>query len=214
MQNTLGQQVHSHLKKLKIESPYLHKVRTPETQQRIAEHFQKIMLELGLDLKDDSLKATPRRVAKMYTQEIFSGLDYNNFPEVSSFQNKMKVDEMIVNTARVMSTCEHHLVPFIGTAYIGYIPNTRIIGLSKIPRIVDFFARRPQIQERLTEQVAATLKFILETEDIAIVTKAEHYCIKIRGVKDDTSITTTSHMGGKFRSNPAARGEFLALVNS
>jgi GTP cyclohydrolase I len=202
--------------KLGIETPIGTKLtgfdRQGSRQTLIESNIVQILTCLNLNVMDDSLQRTPHRVAKMYLEELFRGLNYNNFPEMSSFQNKMKIDEMITSTCRVLSTCEHHLVPFIGMAYIGYIPKTRIIGLSKFNRIVDFFSRRPQLQERLTEQVSATLKLILGSEDVAVVIRCEHYCVKIRGVRDDTSITTTSSMGGRFLSNPAARGEFLALT--
>lgn len=175
--------------------------------------FTEIMEFLDLDLSNDSLKKTPSRVAKMYIEEIFWGLNYDNFPEVSVFQNSMKVDEMILETSSVMSTCEHHFVPFVGKAYTAYIPNTRLLGLSKFNRVVDFFSRRPQVQERLTEQIAATLQLALGTENVAVVIKAEHMCVKLRGVKDQNSITVTSKMSGHFRK-PEVRAEFFALVNA
>lgn len=170
------------------------------------------MVALGLDLNDDSLRETPKRVAKMYCQEIFTGLDYNNFPGATVVENKMGYDEMISGSASVMSLCEHHFVPFIGVANIAYIPKTKVLGLSKFNRIVDFFSRRPQIQERLTEQVSATLKMILETDDVAVVIKAEHMCVKLRGVKDQQSATITSKLSGRFKTVPELRQEFISLT--
>lgn len=172
----------------------------------------RIMDCLGLNMKDDSLHGTPQRVAKMYCQEIFTGLDYANFPECTVIANNMKMDEMIaVRKADVLSVCEHHFVPFVGYAAVGYIPSTKLLGLSKINRIVDFFSRRPQVQERLTLQIYEALKLILETEDIAVVIKAEHFCVRLRGVKQDSE-TITSKMGGRFMTKPELREEFLALT--
>lgn len=173
-----------------------------------------IMTTLGLDVMDESLQLTPQRVAKMYIEEIFYGLDYNNFPSISTFPNTMKIDEMIVERCQVRSTCEHHLVPFLGEAWVAYIPGNRIIGLSKFDRVVDFFSRRPQVQERLTAQISSVLQLALNTKDVAVVLKCEHFCIKIRGVQNPNGLTVTSKMSGKFFTNPAARGEFLALTNN
>lgn len=170
------------------------------------------MTSLGLDLRDDSLCETPKRVAKMYCQEIFTGLNYNNFPAATVVENKMKYDEMIAGKASIMSLCEHHFVPFVGHAHIAYIPNTKILGLSKFNRIADFFSRRPQIQERLTEQIHATLCMLLETEDVAVVIRAEHFCVKLRGVKDSISSTVTSKLAGRFKTKPELRQEFLSLT--
>lgn len=173
------------------------------------------MKALGLDLHDDSLAKTPERVAKMYCQEIFDGLNYNLFPKCTTVENKAKVDEMItVTKVDVMSMCEHHFVPFIGNAHVAYIPGTKILGLSKINRVVEFFARRPQIQERLTEQVYAALTHILATEDVAVVIQAQHLCVKMRGVKHGATSTTTSKMGGRFMAKPEARAEFMSLIGS
>lgn len=174
--------------------------------------FHGIMELLGLDLKDDSLQDTPARIAKMYTKEIFYGLDYRNFPKCGIFKNKMKADEMVcVKNVLVRSVCEHHFVPFIGRAAVAYIPGDGIIGLSKINRIVEFFCRRPQVQERLTEQVSAAMQLILGTEDVAVVIEAEHFCVKLRGVQDPHSDTVTSKLSGKFRTVPELRNEFLQL---
>lgn len=204
--------VHKMLLDLGIETPMKP---GPQGQfQNIRECFKVVMESLDLNLEDDSLQRTPERIAQMYTEEIFYGLNYDNWPEFQLFENTMQVDEMIAETCTVMSTCEHHFVPFIGKAYIGYIPKTKIIGLSKFNRVVDFFARRPQVQERLTEQIAATLRYCLGVEDVAVVLKCEHYCIRIRGVQDQQSVTVTSKMGGAFKNKPEARAEFLALVNN
>jgi GTP cyclohydrolase I len=184
-----------------------------EKRARIAAHFTEIMNVLGLDLTDDSLVDTPRRVAKMYVEEIFGGLDYRNFPKLTVVANKMACDEMIrVDGVSVSSTCEHHFVTIDGTATVAYIPKNRVIGLSKINRIVAFFAQRPQIQERLTEQVLLALQTLLETADVAVSISAVHFCVRSRGVMDSNSRTTTTALGGAFKTNPDTRKEFLAGV--
>lgn len=212
--NDLAAQVHKNLLKLGIETPGVTKqLHLKEAQQTIIRANMRDVMEcLGLDMSDDSLSGTPGRVAKMYTQEIFYGLDYANFPAMTFVTNKMRYDELLHHTCTVKSMCEHHLVPFMGTATIGYIPNTKIVGLSKLNRIVDFFSRRPQVQERLTEQVSATLRQLLGTEDVAVIIKCHHYCIRLRGVQDQQSETTTSKVTGRFKSNSALRGEFLMLM--
>lgn len=178
----------------------------------IRQSHEQIMYALGLNMEDDSLKDTPKRVAKMYCQEIFTGLDYTKFPKCTTIINAMKMDEMIaVRKAEVLSVCEHHFVPFVGHAAVAYIPGNKVLGLSKINRIVDFFSRRPQVQERLTLQIYEALRLIVETDDIAVVIKAEHFCVRLRGVKQDSE-TITSKMGGRFMDNPALREEFLALT--
>lgn len=207
----LGQKVHEHLQRLGIETPMAPGMRS-DTFDVIRTSYATIMTALGLDLTNDSLFETPKRVAKMYTQEIYQGLDYNNFPACTAVENKMHYDEMIcVNGITVQSMCEHHAMPFIGTASVAYIPGEKVLGLSKFNRIVDFFARRPQIQERLTEQVSAALRYILGTEDVAVVIRAEHFCVRLRGVQDACSDTVTSKLTGKFRDVPELRAEFLAL---
>ena len=168
---------------------------------------------LELDLSDDSLKDTPRRVAKMFMNEIFWGLDYDNFPKITTVENKMKYDEMILEKdINVMSVCEHHFVTIHGKAHVAYIPNKKVLGLSKMNRVVEFFSRRPQIQERLTEQIYYALNYILETENVAVVIEAEHFCVKARGVEDSNSSTVTSKLGGDFKSNSSLRQEFLKLI--
>ncbi len=181
-----------------------------QRKKMIEQHMKEILSLLALDLTDDSLADTPERIAKMYVDEIFSGMDYSNFPKITVIENKMKMDEMIkVQDISLTSTCEHHLVTIDGTATVAYIPRKKIIGLSKINRIVRFFSRRPQVQERLTQQVLVALQTILQTNDVAVKTDATHYCVKARGVMDTTSTTSTSALGGIFKSDPASRAEFL-----
>jgi len=180
-----------------------------EKMKKIEFHFTQIMETLGLDLNDDSLKGTPKRVAKMYIKEIFSGLDPANKPEISVFHNTYKYDQMLMEkNITFYSNCEHHFVPIIGKAHVAYVSSGTIIGLSKINRIVDYYARRPQVQERLTVQIANELKEVLHTEDVAVVIEAKHLCVSSRGIKDDTSSTVTSSFSGKF-SNEISRTEFL-----
>jgi GTP cyclohydrolase I len=203
--------VRNKLIELGLETPMIQTgLSIDEKKDRIREHFTEIMQVLGLDLSDDSLMDTPKRIAKMYVQEIFGGLDYANFPKVTVIENKMKVDEMIkVSKIDLSSTCEHHFVTIDGTASVAYIPRDKVIGLSKINRIVRFFAQRPQVQERLTEQVLRALQTLLETRDVAVSMTATHYCVKARGVMDANSETTTTALGGIFKSQPATRKEFL-----
>jgi len=181
-----------------------------EKKQRLEANFVEVMETLGLDLTDDSLADSPRRIAKMYVQEIFGGLDYANFPKLTVIENKMNVDEMIkVRNIGLSSTCEHHFVTIDGEATVAYIPRNKVVGLSKINRIVRFFAQRPQVQERLTEQVLRALQALLETPDVAVTMTAAHYCVKSRGVMDANSETTTTALGGAFKANPETRAEFL-----
>ena len=169
---------------------------------------------LGLDLQDDSLRGTPRRVAKMFVKEIFRGLNPDNLPKLSSFENKYKYGEMLVEKdISVFSTCEHHLLPIIGKAHVAYISSGRVLGLSKINRIVDYFARRPQVQERLTVQIVKALQIALQTEDVACIVDAKHLCLVSRGIKDITSSTLTAEYAGKFK-NPEVRKEFLRYINT
>lgn len=209
----LGDAIHQRLLILKLETPIAgERPNRDNAFLGIQANFHNIMTCLGLYIDDDSLRETPRRVAKMFCDEVFYGLDYNKFPNCTTVENKMGYEEMITGKATVMSMCEHHFVPFIGLAWISYIPKTKVLGLSKFNRVVDFFSRRPQIQERLTEQIHAALSAILDTEDVAVVVKAKHYCVHIRGVKDQESETITSKVTGKYREVPAARQEFLALT--
>jgi GTP cyclohydrolase IA len=168
----------------------------------IQHHFQAIMETLGLDLTDDSLKGTPKRVAKMYVKEMFWGLNPVNKPEASHFRNKFRYAEMLIEKdIQFYTHCEHHFVPFFGKAHIAYIPNGRVIGLSKLNRIVEYFAKRPQVQERMTMQISAELKKILGTENVAVIINAKHLCVASRGIKDDSSHTTTSEYCGKFNED-------------
>ncbi|MBJ7536700.1 GTP cyclohydrolase I FolE [Marinomonas transparens] len=184
---------------------------TEEKYFRIKSAFTDIVETLGLDLNDDSLCETPHRIAKMYVKEIFSGLDYSQFPKITVIENKMKVDEMVkVKDISFTSTCEHHFVTIDGMAKVAYLPNDKIIGLSKINRIVRFFAQRPQVQERLTQQILVTLQALLETEDVAVSINAVHYCVKARGVMDASSSTQTTALGGMFKRSDKTRGEFLS----
>jgi GTP cyclohydrolase I len=181
-----------------------------QKQARIREHFVEILHILGLDLNDDSLSDTPRRIAKMYVNEIFSGLNYANFPKLTVIENKMQVDEMIkVQNIDLSSTCEHHFITIDGKASVAYIPNDKVIGLSKINRMVRFFAQRPQVQERLNEQVLVALQTLLETDDVAVSITDTHFCVKARCVMDANSATTTNSLGGRFKSNSDTRKEFL-----
>lgn len=211
----LGQRVHEHLVKMGVETPTFQTAL--DRKDKIAEiekSFSHIMQVLGLDLSDDSLMDTPKRVAKMYVNEIFWGLDYDAFPKCTTVDNKMKYDEMVVERSiNVQSNCEHHFVVIDGLATVGYIPNQKVLGLSKINRIVEYFAKRPQIQERLTEQIYFALQYILETDNIAVVIDAQHYCVKSRGVEDVGSSTVTSKLGGCFKNEPAVRAEFMNIVN-
>lgn len=177
------------------------KLSDDEKKQRIAILFEEIMDVMGLDLKDDSLKGTPKRVAKMYIEEIFSGLNPANKPKVALFDNKYQYNQMLVEkNITFYSNCEHHFVPIIGKAHVSYISSGKVIGLSKLNRIVQYYAKRPQVQERLTNQIAEELKAILETEDVAVIIDAKHLCVSSRGIKDDTSATVTTYYGGKFNT--------------
>ena len=172
-----------------------------QKKEKIAALFHEIMDVMGLDLTDDSLKGTPKRVAKMYIDEIFSGLNPANKPKVALFNNKYQYNQMLVEkNITFYSNCEHHFVPIIGKAHIAYISSGKVIGLSKLNRIVQYYAKRPQVQERLTNQIAEELKNILQTEDVAVIIDAKHLCVSSRGIKDDTSATVTSYFGGTFNT--------------
>lgn len=180
----------------------------------ISRHFREIMHTLGLDLSDDSLKGTPGRVAKMYVKEIFKGLDPKNKPAISLFENKYRYSEMLVEkNITFHSNCEHHFVPIIGKAHVAYISSGKVIGLSKINRIVQYFAQRPQVQERLTIQIANELKAVLQTDDVAVMIDATHMCVTSRGIKDQTSSTVTSEYSGVF-AEADKRNEFLKYVQN
>ena len=178
----------------------------------IAKHFKEIMQVLGLDLEDDSLKGTPQRVAKMYVKEIFSGLNPKNMPEARMFENRYQYNQMLVERDITFhSSCEHHFVPIIGRAHVGYISSGKVIGLSKINRIVQHFAKRPQVQERMTVQIAEALKEALQTEHVAVVVDAAHLCVQMRGIQDINSRTVTSQFLGKFKED-GFRQEFLKYI--
>lgn len=183
-----------------------------EKIKRIESHFAEIMVTLGLDLRDDSLKGTPKRVAKMYIKEVFSGLNPANKPKIALFENRYKYNEMLVEKdITFYSNCEHHFVPIFGKAHVAYISNGKVIGLSKLNRIVQYFAKRPQVQERLTVQIAKELQAVLQTNDVAVLIDAKHLCVSSRGIQDNNSATVTSFYGGKFEEE-ATRLEFLKYV--
>ena len=175
------------------------KLSDEEKKERIALLFEEIMDVMGMDLTDDSLKGTPDRVAKMYIDEIFSGLNPANKPKIALFDNKYQYNQMLVEkNIRFYSNCEHHFVPIMGKAHVAYISSGKVIGLSKLNRIVQYYAKRPQVQERLTNQIAEDLKHILGTDDVAVIIDAKHLCVSSRGIKDESSATVTSYYGGKF----------------
>ncbi|MEH0157386.1 GTP cyclohydrolase I FolE [Limibacter armeniacum] len=198
-----------------IETPMLPQAFNISDEEKIAtiqEYFAGIMETLGLDLKDDSLKGTPYRVAKMYVKEIFSGLNPDNMPSLSVFDNRYQYGKMLVEkNITFHSACEHHFLPIVGKAHVGYISSGKVIGLSKINRLVEYFGQRPQVQERMTLQVCRTLQEALQTESVIVVVEAEHLCISSRGIKDPTSSTVTLEYGGEF-NDKALRESFLQLI--
>lgn len=198
-----------------IETPMIALTKSKnERRIGIENRMREVMQLIGLDLTDDSLEETPVRLAKMFIDEIFSGLDYANFPKITNIENRMKVSEMVlVNDVTLTSTCEHHFVTIDGLVSVAYYPKKWVIGLSKINRVVQFFAQRPQVQERLTEQILLAFQTILETEDVAVYMKATHFCVKCRGIKDTNSYTVTSAFGGVFLEDRETRKEFLSLIN-
>jgi GTP cyclohydrolase I len=211
----LGLKIHQHLVKCGVETPQIpNSLSRTDKIDIIEEKFKDIMQTLGLDLSDDSLEETPRRVAKMFVGEIFWGLDYEAFPKCTTVDNKMKYDEMVIERdISVQSNCEHHFVIIDGLATVAYIPNQKVLGLSKINRIVEYFSKRPQIQERLTEQIYYALQYILETDNIGVVIQAQHFCVRSRGVEDTGSNTVTSKLGGCFKTEPSVRAEFMQMVS-
>jgi GTP cyclohydrolase I len=210
----LGKKVHEYLVSVGVETPVTNNgLSRAEKMEKIEGNFNQILDTLGLDRRDDSLIDTPKRIAKMYVNEIFWGLDYEAFPKATVVENKMKYNEMvIVKNISVQSYCEHHFVVIDGLACVAYVPKEKVLGLSKINRIVEYFAKRPQIQERLTEQIYHALSFILETENVAVMIDAKHFCVKSRGVEDTQCSTVTSRLGGSFKAHPEVRAEFLALL--
>ena len=201
------------LKKITPTPMITNQLTSQEKKEKIEAHFKSIMEILGLDLTDDSLRETPHRVAKMYVEEIFYGLDVEKFPKITIVENKFDYDHAVVEVNIVTNShCEHHFVPIIGKTHIAYVPNKKVLGLSKLNRIVDYFAKRPQIQERLTLQIHQALTNILETEDVAVVVDAMHACVKTRGIKDVTSMTRTSKLSGVFKEDTSHRMEFMNTI--
>ncbi|MBP6586055.1 MAG: GTP cyclohydrolase I FolE [Flavobacterium sp.] len=183
-----------------------------QKMQAIERHFHSIMEEMGLDMTDDSLQGTPHRVAKMFIQEIFSGLDPKNKPKISVFENSYNYDKMLVEAnISFNSTCEHHFLPIIGKAHIGYVSSGKVIGLSKLNRIVDYYSRRPQVQERLIMQIFNELKSVLETDNVIVVMEATHLCVSSRGIKDESSFTSTIQYGGIFNEKEN-RNDFFNMI--
>ena len=216
----LGERVQADLVEKRIETPFYRGYSGSmndggHTKKKLTEKFSEVLTLLGLDLENESLRETPHRIAKMFLEEIFSGLDYANFPDVMTIKNVSNYDEMVLEkNIDVKSMCEHHFVAIDGHAVVGYIPKELVIGLSKINRIVNFFSRRPQVQERLTEQIHAALCFILETDDVAILVKASHLCVRHRGVQNSNAIMVTSKLSGHFKDDPSTRSEFMNLART
>ena len=193
-----------------------HQTTREEKINIVSEHVRGILEVFGFDLADESLSQTPERVAKMYVDEVFSGLNEKTFPKISLFNNSTHASDgsMIITKVKFVSFCEHHLVPMLGTAYVGYLPGKSIIGLSKISRLVRFFASRPQLQERLCAQIGSSLSHILGHNDIMVYINATHTCVIARGTKDESSSTVTTFAGGTFEENSARRSEFLAAIRT
>lgn len=214
----LGHAIKAHLAKHNVESPIDFAVYNSTTAEEkleiISTHMLEILHTLGFDMTNDSVRDTHNRVAKMWVKETMSGLDYNNFPGVMTFDNKFNAAGMVVeHDVQSMSLCSHHLVTIDGLATVAYIPKQKVIGLSKINRVVEFFSRRPQEAERLTMQVYHALQYILETDDIAVFINGTHYCVKARGVGDSSSSTSTVKLGGLFHDDAQVRAEFYGIVN-
>ena len=219
--SVLGWEVHDHLNSIGIETPMTPNATDMLEKQKLSlieDHFEKIMEILGLDLMDDSMQDTPKRMAKMYLQELFWGLDYHNFPKCTAIKNKLaKVNTfnsfVLEKGITVNSVCEHHFVPIYGRATVAYVPGAKVLGLSKLNRIVEYFCRRPQVQERLTEQIKVALAYVVESPDVAVYLDAEHFCVKTRGVQDENSSTVTLSVGGIFAEEKSdIRREFLNLA--
>lgn len=212
----LGLRVSQYLTEKGVETPVKENgLSEKEKMNIIQDSFKTIMDALGLDLKDDSLMDTPERVSNMYVNEIYWGLLPDNFPKVTAVDNKMGYDSMVIEKGiNVQSNCEHHFIVIDGFANIAYVPKNKVLGLSKLNRIVEYFSKRPQIQERLTQQVYYALEYILETSDIAVIIDAKHYCVKSRGVEDVGSQTITSKLGGVFKADPTYRKEFFESVRN
>lgn len=225
----LGQLVHAHLQSIGMDTPYndkqvlipacgdresaFRKYTVKERISSIEDNVRCIMNTLGLDLNDDSMCDTPNRVAKMYVGELFYGLDAETFPKCTVVSNSMQYDEMVMEKSiKITSMCEHHWQPITGTATIAYLPGEKVLGLSKLNRVADYFSRRPQVQERLTGQIFHALSYILETESVAVLIDAEHGCVKNRGIQDHASHTITSKLGGAFKEDAATRAEFMTCA--
>jgi len=207
-----AQRVRAALEEKGLETPMVANGLTDEQKRhRIEIAMRDVMDTLGLDLSDDSLCDTPNRIAKMYVDEIFGGLDYLNFPKITQIENKMRLDQPVqVSDISLTSTCEHHFVTIDGMATVAYIPKETVIGLSKINRLVGFFAQRPQVQERLTQQVLVAIQTLAGTQDVAVSINATHYCVKARGIRDTNSYTKTSALGGLFLSDAELRRSFFS----
>lgn len=212
--SALGEIVHAHLLSLGLESPFNFNALTVPAGERveaIESRMREILDFLGIDQTNDSVRDTAKRVAKMWVNEVMWGMDYSNFPKIMTFENKMGYNEMVTERATSNSLCSHHLAPILGTVVVSYIPDKKVIGLSKLGRIAEFFSRRPQEAERMTEQIAATLKLILGTENVAVFVKGVHTCVTWRGVEDSEGITTTAHLGGVYQQ-ASVRSEFLTTA--
>jgi len=212
----LGKRVQEYLIANGVETPILEsKLNESEKIDLIKDNMETVIDVLGLDRQDDSIGGTADRVAKMYVSELCFGLSYNRFPKITTFDNKMKYDQMVIQKDITFhSLCEHHFVNFNGMAQVAYIPKDKVIGLSKLNRVVNFFARRPQVQERLNEQIYYALQYVLNTDDIAVLVEAEHLCVKSRGIGDQNSGMTTSKLGGAFFEDARLRNEFMQLAVS
>lgn len=210
----LGKKVRQYLIDQGVETPlFEHETSVKDRIDLIEQDFKHIMEVLGLDLTDDSLIDTPKRVAKMFVSEVFYGLDTDTFPKVTVVENKFECDEMVVERGITLnSSCEHHFLPIQGFATVAYIPNRKVLGLSKLNRIVEYFAKRPQVQERLTSQIFHALKYLLETDNIAVMIDGAHTCVSTRGIEDTNSHTTTCKLGGAFKTDASTRAEFMALA--
>jgi len=210
----LGQKIQKHLEKCEVQTPTVENGLSRTDKIAIIEaKFTDILQTLGMDLSDDSLMETPKRMGKLLVNELYWGLDPAAFPKCTAVENKMHYDEMVIEKdITIYSDCEHHLRTIVGTAAVAYIPNKYVLGLSKIPRICEYFAKRPQIQERLTNQIYHALQFVLDTDDIAVSIDADHMCVSQRGVEDTSAHTVTNKLGGVFKTDPATRAEFFSVI--
>lgn len=209
--SSLGQRVKNHLTELGVETPM--NGGRDHNVDVVAEHFKVIMEKIGCDMHDDSMQDSPHRVASMFLDELFIGMNYDKFPKCTTFTNKFSFDSMVVQkNIIVKSVCEHHFQTIYGKCHVAYIPTGNVVGLSKLNRVVDFFARRPQVQERLTEQIYRALQFILKTEQVAVYMECDHFCVKARGVEDVNSSMVTSRLGGAFFDDDKTRAEFMQIV--